>query len=137
MTKRILAFVIVLAMVLSVLPVQMVAAEQTVPTHGHSDAHQCSSHCPGGTITWKPWGITNGSKTTFPTESGHYYLECDVTLAARADIPAGKDITICLNGWTLSENGSGNISYLSGYLTISDCTAYYDEDGNYGNNYKQ
>ena len=101
MTKRILAFVIVLAMVLSVLPVQMVVAEQTVPTHGHSDAHQCSDHCPGGTIVWKPWGITNGSKTTFPMESGHYYLECNVTSAARADIPAGTDITICLNGWTL------------------------------------
>ena len=85
MTKRILAFALVLAMLVSVLPVQLVAAEPVVATHGHSDAHQCSDHCPGGTVTWKPWGITNGSKTTFPTQSGHYYLECDVTLSARVE----------------------------------------------------
>ena len=131
MTKRILSFVIVLAMLVSVLPVQMVGAEQTVATHGHSDAHKCSEQCTGGTITWTPWGVTNGSADTFPTTSGHYYLECDLTLTARNDIPAGQDVTVCLNGWNITETGSGNVSYVSGYLTIADCTAKYDADGEY------
>lgn len=131
MTKRILSLIIVLAMLVSVLPVQMVGAEQTVATHGHSDAHKCSEHCPGGTITWTPWGVTNGSASTLPTASGHYYLECDLSLTARNDIPAGADVTICLNGWNITETGSGNVSYVSGYLTLADCTAYYDADGKY------
>ena len=129
MTKRILSFVVVLAMLLSVLPVQMVGAE--VAAHGHSDAHTCSEQCPGGTVTWKPWGKTNGNSTTIPTTSGHYYLECDLSLTARNDIPAGADVTICLNGYNITETGSGNVSYVSGYLTISDCTAHYDAEENY------
>lgn len=131
MTKRILSVIIVLAMLVSVLPVQMVGAEQTVATHGHSDAHKCSEHCPGGTITWTPWGVTNGTADTIPVASGHYYLECDLSLTARNDIPAGADVTICLNGWNITETGSGNVSYVSGNLTIADCTATYDADGNY------
>ena len=132
MTKRILSFVIVLAMVLSVLPVHMVAsAEPAVAVHGHSDAHKCSEQCAGGTIVWTPWGVTNGTADTFPTTSGHYYLECDLTLTARNDVPAGQDVTVCLNGWNITETGSGNVSYVSGYLTIADCTAKYDADGNY------
>ena len=131
MTKRILSLIIVLAMLVSVLPVQMVGAEQTVATHGHSDAHKCSEHCPGGTITWTPWGVTNGTADTIPVASGHYYLECDLSLTARNDIPAGADVTICLNGWNITETGSGNVSYVSGNLTIADCTATYDADGNY------
>ena len=125
MTKRILSFVIVLAMLVSVLPVHMVSAEQaatqTVATHGHSDAHKCSEQCAGGTITWTPWGVTNGSADTFPTISGHYYLECDLSLTARNDIPAGADVTICLNGWNITETGSGNVSYVAGVL---NCCTY-------------
>jgi len=127
MTKRILSFMIVLAMVLSLLPVHMVVgAEEMDMPHGHSDAHTCSEQCSGGTVTWTPWGVTNGSASTFPTASGHYYLECDITLTARNDIPAGQDVTVCLNGWNITETGSANVSYVSGKLTISDCTAYYE-----------
>jgi len=132
MTKRILSFVVVLALVLSVLPVHMVAsAEQAVAAHGHSDAHQCSEQCSGGTDTWTPWGVTNGTADTLPTASGHYYLEGNITLSDRITVAAGLDITICLNGYNVTVSGGSTNPYINGSLTIADCTAHYDADGNY------
>lgn len=131
MTKRLIAFVIVLAMLVACLPVGVLAeGSQVVGEHGHTDAHKCSEQCAGGTIVWTAWGKTNGNNTSLPTQSGHYYLEDNITLSARNDIPAGTDITICLNGWNITETGNGNVSYVFGKLTVSDCTAGY-EDGTY------
>jgi len=54
MTKRILSFLIVLGMLVSVLPALPVVAEVSDPTltkHTHSDAHTCGTQC-SGSVTW-------------------------------------------------------------------------------------
>lgn len=129
MTKRILSFMVVLAMVLSLVPVFAVAADVSDPTatkHTHTDAHACSEQCDGN-VTWVAW--TAGDK--LPTENGHYYLTQDVQLAATTDVAAGKDITICLNGYNIRSKTNARIGFVYGKLTISDCTAYTDEAGSY------
>ena len=133
MTKRVLSIVLVLTMLISVLPIPAaVSAEPAGQTkHTHTDAHTCSEQC-SGNVTWQAWGVTGGNATSLPTASGHYYLECDITLSAWAEVTAGLDITICLNGYSITEtaSASGN-QRVHGKLTISDCTAYYDAEGNY------
>ena len=128
MTKRILAFVMVLAMVFSVLPVSLVSAEvsdSSLTKHTHSDAHACGKQC-SGSVTWTAWN----DGASLPSESGHYYLTTDVQLTATVDTAAGKDITICLNGYNIRSKASARIGYIYGKLTIADCTGY-EKDGKY------
>lgn len=130
MTKRIMAFMLVLAMLVSVIPISAVTAEVSDPTatkHTHSDTHACSEQCSGGTVTWTAWEESD----KLPTESGHYYLTGDVQLTAAVDVAAGKDITICLNGYNIRSKSNSRIGFVYGKLTVSDCTAYTDDAGNY------
>ena len=129
MTKRILSVALVLAMLVSVLPVSGVSAEVsdvTLTQHTHSDAHTCSAQCAGGTVTWTAWDKTD----SLPAESGHYYLTADVQMTAAQDTAAGQDITICLNGYNIRSASGKRIGYVYGKLTIADCTAY-EKDGQY------
>lgn len=130
MRKRILSVVLVLAMLTSILPVPGVSAESAEAKHTHSDAHVCGAQCAGGTVEWKQWGVPDAPKTSLPTESGHYYLGADVALGATVDVPAGTDITICLNGYNIRSKSNARIGYVYGKLTISDCTAC-QQDGQY------
>ena len=64
--KRVLSVALVLAMLLSVLPVSMVSADVADPgltVHTHSDAHTCGEKCPGGAITWTAWNNTSSLPT--------------------------------------------------------------------------
>ena len=125
--KKILSLVLVLTMILSVVPVVPVAAEVSDPgltAHTHSDAHTCGEKCPGGAITWTAWNNTS----SLPTDDGHYYLTADVQLTGTKDIDAGKDITICLNGYNIRSASTARAVALNGKLTISDCTAYTYND---------
>ena len=110
------------------IPVFAAAAEVADPAlvkHTHSDAHACSAQC-GGNESWIAWGEAN----KLPTDSGHYYLTGDVQLTASNDVPAGKDITICLNGYNIHSKLNTKVAFVYGKLTISDCTAY-ELDGTY------
>ncbi len=129
MKKRILAFVMVLAMVLSLLPLGVVAEEQTVP-EAHTDAHDCTA-CDGA-VTWTAWD----KKNEFPTTPGHYYLTVNVDLTGWRTIGSGE-YTVCLNGhYIKGEPGKSFATVGDGtVLTISDCTAYYDADGKYISGY--
>ena len=129
MKKRILAFLLVLVMVLSLLPTGVVAEEQTAP-EAHSDAHDCTG-C-DGTVTWTAWD----KKNEFPTTPGHYYLTVNVDLTGWRTIGSGE-YTICLNGhYIKGEPGKSFATVGDGtVLTISDCTAYYDADGKYTSGY--
>ena len=70
MMKRWMAVLIVLVMLITMLPVQLVAAE----TKTHTDGHICSAQCAGGAVTWTAWTSSN----SLPADSGHYYLTGDV-----------------------------------------------------------
>lgn len=100
MRIRVLSFLMVLAMLVSLMPISAVTAEVSDPAatgHTHSDAHACSEQCAGSTVTWTAWEKSD----TLPTDSGHYYLTKDVQMTATIDVAAGKDITICLNGYNV------------------------------------
>lgn len=91
--------------------------------HDHTAAHECSEQC-AGNVTWTAW-----SSNSFPTTSGHYYLTKDITLSSRITVAAGKDITLCFNGYSITvASGATGSTYINGKLTLSDCTAYYEGD---------
>ena len=130
MRIRVLSFLMVLAMLVSLMPISAVTAEVSDPAatgHTHSDAHACSEQCAGSTVTWTAWEKSD----TLPTDSGHYYLTKDVQMTATIDVAAGKDITICLNGYNVKAAVGKRHARVYGKLTISDCTAYTDDNGDY------
>ena len=56
-------------------------------------------------------------------QSGHYYLTENIKLAKNFEIRPGQNITICLNGYTLSTGHSQSIFRITGgTLSICDCT---------------
>ena len=129
MLKRLIAWALTLALVLSAMPLGVLAeGEQVIPAaHSHSATQHDCEHCDGA-VTWTPWEKTD----SLPKETGHYYLTSDVKPTARTTLPDTADVVLCLNGYTISgEKKSDSLYYLqvTASLTISDCTAYTDEDG--------
>jgi len=132
MTKRILAMVLVLVMVLSLLPMVSVfadSAEEVVasPKAGtHTDAGH-GDDC-GVTTGWLPWDKAD----SLPT-SGNYYLTQNVTLTKEHNTIDGE-LNLCLNGYVIKQTAKARVMSLKdksgAKLTICDCTAY-EEDGVY------
>ena len=138
--KRVLSLFLALVLVLSALPVGVIAESQTtaqkntlytepLAQHAHAasgDAHICE-HCVAAGKTgadavpaWQAWSSTN---TKLPDSPGHYYLTGDMTVTS-ADLNA-EEAVICLNGYTVTAK-SGHRFYTlknSAKLTILDCTA--------------
>lgn len=130
MTKRFYSLLMALAMVLPLMSGGTVGAEVSDRSHAHDDDHCCGRQCPGGTVQWTQWGDPQNPKTTLPAESGHYYLGADIQLTAANQVAAGKDITICLNGYKIRAKSGSRVGYVYGKLTIADCGAYV-QDGQY------
>jgi len=130
MTKRILAMVLVLAMVLSLVPAVVLAEGTEVVASPKAETHTDAGHSDdcGLTSGWQEW--TDG--TTLPT-AGQYVLKTDVNLTG--DILMTGDLTLCLNGHVIkaAENKRiiGTMKNAESTLTITDCTAYTDENGVY------
>lgn len=79
---------------------------------GKIQDHECTDE------SWQPW--TNGM--TSPT-SGNYYLAEDVTISTA--ISLGGNLKICLNGYTLTCNGSRLTTYTGQSLRnidVCDCS---------------
>lgn len=140
--KRIISMLLAMVMVFGLFPMGA-AAEETV-TAQHTDHCIC-----GGTLTGiaaqtheaectvvEGWtaitaenfavggvlvsSATNG-RVNF-AENGHYYLAEDVSIASVIELLKGADITICLNGHTLTSTTTGNSAIrTSGMLNICDC----------------
>ena len=83
--------------------------------------------CGHANVTWQPWG----DASAMPTTTGHYYLTGNVNAAAAATVTTAEEITICLNGFTVT--GSTRIYRLcnGAKVNICDCKAYTDSQGNY------
>ena len=117
-------------MALSLLPLGAVAEVQAVPTV-QSDAHDCTA-C-DEQVTWIAWDKAG----EVPTASGHYYLTVDVQTSDWLTL-TNVDITLCLNGHTVTANGPEGKSAdrivglkENATFTVTDCTATVDADGNY------
>ena len=93
------------------------------------------SHPENGHGDWTPWD----TPSSLPTESGRYYLTCDVSLSETWNVPASSSGTyLCLNGHVINANG-GDFSAITigsdAALTLFDCdtttqhAGYVDADG--------
>ena len=142
MAKRILAMLLVMAMVFSVLPTGVFAegegqgqpgqpAPQALTAHDDSQ-HKCERCLGAGktdaeaTITWTKWGDDAAEKTKLPDGSDgntHYVLVDNIQVAAQTSV-SSKDITICLNGKQVTTTGNCNTFEMSGTgkVRITDCT---------------
>lgn len=83
--------------------------------------------CGHQSVTWKAWSDV----ASMPVTSGHYYLTCDVNVASMAQMITAEEVTVCLNGFTVT--GNNRVYRLSNgaKLNICDCTAHTDKNGNY------
>ena len=133
MLKKMIAWVLVLALTISVMPQLSLGVsaegEKAIPApHSHSaEQHDCE-HC-DETITWTAWEETD----SLPNVTGHYYLTDDVKVTARTTYDSTDNVVICLNGYNVDGSAKDLPFYLqdTAKLTISDCTAYTDAEGNF------
>ena len=116
MKKRMLALLLVAALLLSLVPVIAIS----VNAEGE-DKH--TDH-----TGWTKWT----DKTKLPTAVGKYYLDVDVTLSAAWTAPAGH-VQLCLNGHTISKTGTTRIITLNAgrELSVYDCAESYNALGEY------
>ena len=71
---------------------------------------------------WTAWGDDTEEKGKLPTETGRYYLTTDVTLSAQQIIGSGKEVTLCLNGCSVTVTGNvTGIRINGGTLNLYDC----------------
>ena len=128
MRNRVIAWILVVALVLSVMPVGVLAeGTQTPAPHSHSAQQHDCEHCDTA-VVWEAWGDTEAEKTSLPTDGKHYYLVSDVTVTARTTIKNTVDQVLCLNGYKIDGSAKDLVYYLqdSAKLTLTDCTAYTD-----------
>lgn len=155
MKKRLLALLLVLTLLVSCLPhivlaegVQNEGQEQettegqveettteaeteaavAIEPHSHSEAHVCED-CEDDAVVWTPWRST----TDLPTTTGHYYLTDNVQVSKRWNVSGSNQVVLCLNGFTVDCQSKCTAYQLkdSAKLTITDCTAHTDAEGNY------
>ena len=74
------------------------------------------------TASWAE-GETALTSTGGELESGSYILNEDVTLTTDLTVPSGAEVTLDLNGHTLTGTGSGSVVTVSGTLTVKDGSA--------------
>ncbi len=121
MKKRLLSVLLVLAMVLSMVPVSVSAADVHTPGT-HNAAGKCQK-C-DKTVTWTAWGGTAAEKTSLPT-TGHYYLTDNVDMRSGTRTVA-SDLCLCLNGYTITgpqKERTLAVAAADKFIAIFDCTA--------------
>lgn len=124
MKRRLLSVLLVLAMVLSMVPVAVSAEGTHVKGTHESNNHACKK-C-GASAVWEAWPHDD----RLPT-SGHYYLTADVTTAQT--VTTGN-LCLCLNGYTVDGPDSGKTLAAvttNLFISIQDCTAVTEASGEY------
>ena len=125
MMKRFLSILLCVIMVLSMLSVGVTAESVQQPVTepkedgmGHADAKDYTA-CGHGETTWTAWSAAG----SLPTESGSYFLDCNVNLTDVHNVAEGQEITICLNGYSITQTTAGKrMLYVSkGTLNLCDC----------------
>ena len=129
MKKHLLVCLLALALAsLCMLPSRVQAAEEThdhclcgvdhVDTGSHSDSPE----------TWTAWKVNQDGEEKWPEVGGRYYLTADVVLTKTWEVPETNTyIVLCLNGHSITMNGSGPAIKVNGTnthtinLTITDC----------------
>ena len=79
-------------------------AEIGIKPHEHDNA------------TFTKWTSAN----SLPTAAGNYYLDSDVTISSRWNVPSGTT-NLCLNGHGIKMTGSGSVIYVGSGRTFNLC----------------
>ena len=98
------------------------AAVQAAHTHcfcgGSISAGGHTSH---SDVTYQPWSGTSDRDIIYTNNTAYVYLTGNATLGGHLTVD-GKTLYLCLNGKTLSSNGSGKIQVKNGgHLVLCDC----------------
>ena len=121
-TKKLLGIVLCMALMLAYIPLTAFAADgHSHPNCGatHTDIGDHTTSC--SDITWTKWD----SADSMPTEAGAYYLDKDVILSSSWEIPEGAQISLCLNGHSVSGNDAVRVVTINKNATLNlcDCSA--------------
>jgi len=110
-------------------PVPKPSNEPYLPT-GTKHTHVENSHtCEDCKAT--DWTEVS-SESNLPTSGKHrVYLTADITLTKAWNVENGADITVCLNGYNIGQTKASTVLNGNAKLTITDCTAYTNDDGAY------
>ena len=108
MTKRLFAWVLVLALLMSLMPAVTLGV-------GAADEDQHTNH-----EGWTAWS----DKTKLPTAAGKYYLTVDVSLTAQWTVPTGET-HLCLDGHHITQTGNNRV--LGVTVTHTDGETLYGE----------
>ena len=103
--RKYISLLLALCMVLSMLPATALAADGN-----------CTGEHSGWTVLTSTSGTQTGGK--YYLNGGNYYLKSDVT--ASGEIHTTGDVTLCLNGHTLTLPGN-SLCIDSGSFTLCDC----------------
>ena len=104
----------------------LVVKPTVIPVHADTEGYTACDH---DKLTWTGWDKTD----SLPTQSGNYFLGADVELSKVWNAGDGKEITICLNGYSITQKTEGLRVIRVGTSTVNicDCTAHTDNGGNY------
>ena len=126
MMKKMISWFLVLAMVLSLVPV--VATAETVIKTDKAGTHTADHICEECGAAFTEWTSNN----SLPG-AGHYYLTKDVTLTK--EISVTGELHLCLNGFVVKAAAGKRLlstkDNTATELVITDCTAYTDAEGVY------
>ena len=94
----------------------MITKPAGAENHANTSGYTACSH---GSTGWAGWYETS----TLPTENGYFFLSQDVALNDTWKIANGENITLCLNGKTITApSGERAIEVTNGTLNLCDCT---------------
>ena len=125
MKKRLLALILVAAMVISVSPFAL-ANEADVPETGEEPVADAAVLPTDTGDSSEPELLDNETSSMPEAEVGVITLTGNVTLTESWEVTAGTTITLDLNGHTLSVSGNVAVIKNSGTLTIKDTSAEQD-----------
>ncbi len=78
-------------------------------------------HTSHSDVAYTAWNGANNNDITYTNNTAHVYLTGNATLGGHLTVD-GKTLYLCLNGKTLSSNGSGKIQVKNGgNLVLCDC----------------
>ena len=78
-------------------------------------------HTSHADVAYTAWNGANNNDITYTNNTAHVYLTGNATLGGHLTVD-GKTLYLCLNGKTLSSNGSGKIQVKNGgRLVLCDC----------------
>ena len=135
-SNRILSFVLSLVMVVGLLPMSTLTAfaadEHSHPICGstHTDIGDHTAAC--SNMAWTKWESTN----SMPTEAGAYYLAENVILSSTWEIPEGVEISLCLNGHSVSGNNAVRVATVNKTATLNLCDCSSEQTGKITEGYR-